>query len=33
MLKAGSSIEGMSIDEVIFQDFKAYKVGNDSLGI
>ena len=33
MLKAGSSIENMSIDEVIFQDFKSYKIGNNTLGI
>ena len=33
MLKAGSSIENMSVDEVIFQDFKSYKISNTTLGI
>jgi len=33
MLKAGSSVEGMAVEDIIYQDFKAYKVGNDSLGI
>lgn len=33
MLKAGSSIAGMSVDDVIYQDFKSYKIGNDTLGI
>ena len=32
MLKAGSSIENMSVDEVIFQDFKSYKISNTTLG-
>lgn len=33
MLKAGSSIEGMKVEDIIYQDFKSYKVGNESLGI
>ena len=33
MLKAGSSIKNMDIDEVIFQDFKSYKIGSATLGI
>ncbi len=33
MLKAGSSVAGMSIDEIIYQDFKSYKVGSATLGI
>ena len=33
MLKAGSSIENMSIDDIIFQDFKSYKISNTTLGI
>lgn len=33
MLKAGSSIEGMAVEDIIFQDFKSYKVGTESLGI
>ena len=33
MLKAGSSVEGMEVEDVIYQDFKSYKVGTDNLGI
>jgi len=33
MLKAGSSVEGMKIEDIIFQDFKSFKVGNETLGI
>ncbi len=33
MLKAGSSISNMTVDEVIFQDFKSYKISNTNLGI
>ena len=33
MLKAGSSVEGMSVEDLIYQDFKSYKVENTSLGI
>ena len=33
MLKAGSSIEGLSIEDIIYQDYKNYKVGSSSLGI
>jgi len=33
MLKAGSSVEGMSLEDIIYQDFKSYKVGTESLGI
>ena len=33
MLKAGSSIEGMDVEDIIYQDFKSYKVGNETLGI
>lgn len=33
MLTAGSSIQGMSIEDIIYQDFKSYKVGNNTLGI
>ncbi len=33
MLKAGSSIEGMEIEDVIYQDFKSYKAGSENLGI
>ncbi len=33
MLKAGSSIAGMDIEDVIYQDFKSYKVNNEGLGI
>ena len=33
MLKAGSSVSGMDVEDIIYQDFKSYKVGNESLGI
>ncbi|MCI8575705.1 MAG: putative manganese-dependent inorganic diphosphatase [Bacilli bacterium] len=33
MLTEASSIKGMSIEDVFFQDFKSYKVGNTTLGI
>ena len=33
MLKKGSSIEGLTVEDLIYQDFKSYKVGNTSLGI
>lgn len=33
MLKAGSSVEGMKVEDIIFQDFKSFKVGTESLGI
>ncbi len=33
MLKAGSSVEGMEVEDIIYQDFKSYKVGTSSLGI
>ena len=33
MLKAGSSIEKMSVEDVIYQDFKSYNVGTMNLGI
>ncbi len=33
MLEYGSSIEGMEVEDIIFQDFKSYKVGNENLGI
>ena len=33
MIKAGSSIKGMSIDDIIFQDLKSYTVGHTMLGI
>lgn len=33
MLKAGSSVEGMSVDELIKSDFKSYGVGSKNLGI
>lgn len=33
MLKAGSSIEGMSVEDIFYQDFKSYKVSNTTLGI
>ncbi len=33
MLKAGSSVEGMELEDIIYQDFKTYKVGNETLGI
>jgi len=33
MLTEASSIKGMSIEEVFYQDFKSYKVGNTTLGI
>ncbi len=33
MLKAGSSVEGMEVEDIIFQDFKSFKVGQESLGI
>ena len=33
MFKAASSIKGMSINDVIFQDFKSFNVGNTKLGI
>lgn len=33
MLTEASSIKGMTIEEVFFQDFKSYKVGNTTLGI
>ena len=33
MLKAGSSISGMSVDEIVEQDFKSFKLDNDNIGI
>lgn len=33
MLKAGSSIKGMNVNEVVNQDFKTFKVDNKKLGI
>lgn len=33
MLTEASSIKGMSIEDVFFQDFKSYKVGNTTIGI
>lgn len=33
MLKAGSSVEGMEVEDIIYQDFKTFKVGNETLGI
>lgn len=33
MLKAGSSIAGMSISEIVEQDFKTFKIGETSIGI
>ncbi|MBR1413800.1 MAG: putative manganese-dependent inorganic diphosphatase [Bacilli bacterium] len=33
MFKAASSIKGMPINDVIFQDFKSFNVGNTRLGI
>ena len=33
MLKAGSSIQGMAIDEIVEQDFKSFKLDNDNIGI
>ena len=33
MLKAGSSIKGKTIEDIIYQDYKTYKVGTESLGI
>ncbi len=33
MLTEASSIKNMSIEDVFFQDFKSYKVGNTTLGI
>lgn len=33
MLKAGSSIEGMEVEDIIYQDFKSFKVGTETLGI
>lgn len=33
MLKHGSSIEGMSVEDVIYQDYKSYKIGTENLGI
>lgn len=33
MLTEASSIKGMSIEDVFFQDFKSYKVGSTTLGI
>ena len=33
MLKEGSSVSGMDVEDIIYQDFKSYKVGNESLGI
>ena len=33
MLKAGSSIAGMSISEIVEQDFKTFKLGEISIGI
>ena len=33
MLKAGSSIKGKSLEDIIYQDYKTYKVGNETLGI
>ncbi len=33
MLTEASSIKGMTIEDVIYQDFKSYKVGNTTLGI
>ena len=33
MLKAGSSIAGMTIPEIVEQDFKTFKLGETSIGI
>lgn len=33
MLRAGSSIQGMSFEEVFYQDFKTYKVEHGTIGI
>jgi len=33
MLKEASSIKGMAIEDIIFQDFKKYKVGDKTIGI
>ena len=33
MFKAASSIKGMSVNDLINQDFKSYSVGNNTLGI
>lgn len=33
MLKAGSSVKGMTIPEIVEQDFKTFKLGDVSLGI
>lgn len=33
MLKAGSSIAGMSISEIVEEDFKTFKIGETSIGI
>lgn len=33
MLKAGSSVEGMKVEDIVYQDFKTFKVGNETLGI
>ena len=33
MLKSGSSIKGMELEDVIYQDFKSYKIGSATLGI
>ncbi len=33
MIKAGSSIKGLTIDDVIFQDLKSYTIGHTLLGI
>ena len=33
MLKAGSSIKGMTVDEIVEQDFKSFKLDNDNIGI
>ena len=33
MLKAGSSIKGKTLEDIIYQDYKTYKVGTASLGI
>ena len=33
LFKAGSSIKGKTLEEVLFTDFKVFKVGNNDLGI
>ena len=33
MLKAGSSIKGLSIDELLNQDFKSYSINNQTYGV